>query len=62
MKTAQARGIVFNGAVSAVPKLRPIIIRTETTGDHTTLSFSDDEAVLVEIVVTPAVRKLIKSL
>ena len=62
MKTAQARGIVFNGAVSEVAKMRPITVRTETTGDHTTLSLSDDEDVLLEIVVTPAIRKLIKSL
>lgn len=62
MKIAQARGIVFNGAVSEFAKMRPVTVRTETTGDHTTLSLSDDETVLLEVVVTPAIRKLFKSL
>ena len=57
MRSAIAQGMVFNGIV---PKPTAVTIRTETTGNFSTLSLSDDKDILIQIAVTPAVKKILK--
>ena len=37
-----------------------VTIRTETTGNFSALSLSDDKDILIQIAVTPAVKKILK--
>ena len=57
MRSAIAQGMVFKGII---PKHTAVTVRTETTGDFSTLSLSDDKDIMVQIVVTPAVKKVLK--
>ena len=46
-----------------IPKMCAITVRTEATGDFKTVSFADDDGgVMIQVVVTPEVRKLLKSI
>ena len=57
MKMAQATGILFKGII---PKRTIITMRTEKTGDFATLSLSDDVGVMLQVEVTPAIKRLLK--
>ena len=58
MKYAIATGIVFKGMI---PKETQVAVRTETTGNFSTLSLSDDDSVMIQIVVTPEVKRILKA-
>lgn len=59
MKECQARGLTISnsGMIPAV-----VTLRTEKTGDFATLSLSDDDIkqIMIQIVITPEVKKLLK--
>ena len=59
MKYAIARGMIFKGII---PKQTDIAVRTEKTGDFTTLSLSDDKDLMLQVVVTPEVKKVLKDI
>lgn len=59
MKYAIATGMVFKGMI---PKQTEIAVRTERTGDFKTLSLSDDETTMIQVVVTPEVKKVLKDI
>ena len=58
MKYAIATGMVFMGMI---PKETQVAVRTETTGNFSTLSLSDDDSVMIQIVVTPEVKRILKA-
>ena len=58
MKYAIATGMVFKGMI---PKKTQVAVRTETTGNFSTLSLSDDDSVMIQIVVTPEVKRILKA-
>lgn len=59
MKYAVARGMIFKGII---PKQTEVAVRTEATGDFKTLSLSDDKNFMIQVVVTPEVRKVLKDI
>lgn len=59
MKYAIARGMIFMGII---PKQTEVAVRTEVTGDFKTLSLSDDKNLMIQVVVTPEVRKVLKDI
>lgn len=59
MRSAVARGVIFKGMIS-IPKPTEVTIRTETTNGFSTLSLSDDKDTLIQIAVTPAVKKVLQ--
>ena len=61
MKYAIARGMVFKGKMP-FPKQTEIAVRTETTGNFKTLSLSDDKELMLQVVVTPEVKKVLKDI
>lgn len=61
MKYAIARGMVFNGKLP-IPKQTEIAVRTEVTGDFKTLSLSDDKDLMLQVVVTPEVKRVLKDI
>ena len=57
---ADARGIIIKGKIP-IPKVTVVTIRTETTGGFSTLSLADDiSGTMIQIAVTPEVKKLLK--
>ena len=58
MRSTYATGLVFKGII---PKKTAITVRTETTGDFSTLSLADDDGnIMIQVVVTPEVKKVLK--
>ena len=57
MKMAIARGMVIKGSI---PRPSEIAMRAETTGAFRTLSLSNDKDLMLQIVVTPEVKKILK--
>ena len=66
MKIAQAGGFLytpFTVLPEALPKPTPITVRTETAGGFSTLSLADDDkGYMVQVAVTPEVKRLLKAL
>ena len=59
MKLVTANGMNMKNPLA----IKQITIRTETTGNHKTLSLSDDKTgEMLMIVITPEVEKLLKGL
>ena len=56
MKTCICRGLIIGKTMDE----KVMTVRTERTGDFITLSISDDESIMIQIVVNPAVKKLLK--
>ena len=59
MKYAIARGVIFKGMI---PKQTEVAVRTEQTGDFKTLSLSDDKDLMIQVVVTPEVKRVLKDI
>ena len=59
MKYAIARGMIFKGMI---PKQTEVAVRTEVTGDFKTLSLSNDKDLMIQVVVTPEVKKVLKDI
>ena len=61
MKYAIARGMIIKGNIP-IPKQTEVAVRTETTGDFKTLSLSDDKDLMIQVVVTPEVKRVLKDI
>lgn len=61
MKYAIARGMIIKGMMP-FPKQTEIAVRTEVTGNFKTLSLSDDKELMLQVVVTPEVKKVLKDI
>lgn len=60
MRIAQARGMVIKGKLP-IPRDTVVTVRTETTDGFSTLSLADDiGGVMLQVVVTPEVKRLLK--
>ena len=59
MKYAIARGMIFK---DIIPKQTEVAVRTEATGDFKTLSLSNDDDLMIQVVVTPEVKKVLKDI
>lgn len=60
VESAIATGIVFTD-LSQPLRESAITVRAEKTGDFATVSLADDrQGIMIQIVVTPAVKKLLK--
>ena len=59
MRSAVARGMICKGMIP-IPKPTEVTIRTETTNGFSTLSLSDDKDTLIQIAITPAVKKVLQ--
>lgn len=59
MRSTVARGMICKGMIP-IPKPTEVTIRTETTNGFSTLSLSDDKNTLIQIAVTPAVKKVLQ--
>lgn len=59
MKAAIATGLILKGFI---PQKAPITVRTETTDNFTTLSLSDDDELMIQVVVTPEIKRLLKDI
>lgn len=57
MKYAIARGLIFK---ELKVKQSVIAIRTEISEDFKTLSLSNEDDLMLQIVITPEVKKLLK--
>lgn len=57
MKLAKAEGMI-NG----FPIKTDITVRTETTGDFHTISFSDDKKLMILIAVNEDVKKILREI
>lgn len=55
-------GLIFTGENPYIPRPHNIVLRIETRGGFSTLSLSDDEKILIQIPVTPEIRKILKKL
>ena len=63
MRMCQSRGVIIVDHNDGLKYVEiPVTLRTERTGDFCTLSLSDDKGIMIEAVVTPAVRKLLKGI
>lgn len=61
MKMCQANGVVVFNDNGLIYVEIPVTVRTERTGDCCTLSLADDlNGAMIQVEVTPAVRKLLK--
>lgn len=61
MRSAVARGMICKGMIP-IPKPAEVTIRTEATGDFKTLSLSDDKDLMIQVVVTPEIKKVLKDI
>ena len=62
MKIVDVKGLMFTGSPFILRK-STITIRVETTGKHSTISFSDDNlGIMLEVPVTSEVKDLLKSI
>lgn len=61
MRIAVAKGMICKGMIP-VSKPTEVTIRTETTDGFSTLSLSDDKDTLIQIAVTPSVKKVLKDI
>lgn len=61
MKYAIARGMICKGMMP-IPKPTEVAVRTEVTGNFKTLSLSNDKDLMIQVVVTPEVRKILKDI
>ena len=61
MKYAIARGCIFKGQMP-IPKQTEVAVRTEVTGNFKTLSLSDDKDLMIQVVVTPEIKKVLKDI
>ena len=60
VEQATATGLVFND-LSQPLRERAITVRAEKTGEFATLSLADDmRGIMIQVVITPAVKKLLK--
>ena len=60
MKIAEARGIIIKRRIP-IPKETVVTVRTETTDGFSTLSLADDiSGVMLQVVVTPEIKRLLK--
>ena len=60
MKFATTAGFVFTNGVF-IPKSTEITVRTETTGNFSTLSLADDDKeLMIQIAITPEIKKMLK--
>ena len=61
MKYAIARGMIFKGQIP-IPKQTEVAVRTEVTGNFKTLSLSDDKDLMIQVVVTPEIKTVLKDI
>lgn len=61
MKTCQVKGLTISNS-GFLPA--PVTVRTEKTGDFATLSLADDDIkqIMIQIPITPEVKKLLKEI
>lgn len=60
MKSATTAGFVFTNGVF-IPNSTEITVRTETTGNFSTLSLADDDKeLMIQIAITPEIKKMLK--
>ena len=60
MKLATTTGFVFTNGVF-IPNSTEITVRTETTGNFSTLSLADDDkGLMIQIAITPEIKKMLK--
>lgn len=60
MRIAEARGMVIKGKLP-IPRETVVTVRTESTDGFSTLSLADDiGGVMLQVVVTPEVKRLLK--
>lgn len=60
MRIAEARGLIMKRRIP-IPEETVITVRTETTDGFSTLSLTDDiGGVMLQVVVTPEVKRLLK--
>ena len=60
MRIAEARGMVIKGKLP-IPRETVVTVRTETTDGFSTLSLADDiGGMMLQVVVTPEVKRLLK--
>lgn len=60
MRIAQARGMVIKGKLP-IPRDTFVTVRTETTDGFSTISLADDiGGLMLQVVVTPEVKRLLK--
>ena len=62
MKICQASGIIVVDHSGLKYVEIPVTVRTERTGDFCTLSLSDDKGIMIQVAITPEVRKLLKGI
>lgn len=65
MYIIETKGLIFsgyNGDNAIIPRIHNIVLRIETRDGLTTLSLSDDEKILLQIPVTPEIRKILKKI
>ena len=60
MLIIEGKGLVFSDSV--IPRVKMLVLRVETRGGFTTLSLSDDEHIMLQIVVDSEIRKVLKKL
>lgn len=59
MKTCQVRGLLMGGTFGMMPSV--ITVRSESSDNFHTISLSDDRyEVMIQIPVTPEVKKILK--
>lgn len=59
MRLCQVRGLLMGGTFGMMPSV--ITVRSESTDNFHTISFSDDRyEVMLQIPVTPEVKKILK--
>ena len=60
MRIAESRGLVIDGKLP-IPREAVVTIRTETTRGFSTISLADDNGgVMLQMVVNPEVKRLLK--
>ena len=60
MRIAEARGMVIKGKLP-IPRETVVTVRTESTDGFSTLSLADDiGGLMLQVVVTPEVKRLLK--
>lgn len=62
MHVIDTDGLIFTIDDILRPRFHNIVLRIETRDGLTTLSLSDDEKIMLQILVTPEIQKILKSI
>lgn len=62
MYIIDTNGLIFMGDNPIIPRPHNIVLRIEKRDGFTTLSLSDDEKILMQIPVTPEIRRILKKI